>query len=362
MIKLEKTSSTSSGHSKQSPVNSDQQQQQQSAILMEDVLEIPNKKQHRAYSMEFKLHVLQMAREHGVRRTADYYNLSRKSISEWRNKEAKILELGTQKPLATAKRLMGGGLRVVNEEVEEKIVSWLMQAKQDGPVGAKRIMDTAMKIYREHNGDDRFKASNGWLYRFTKRNKAVFGQSQTTESDPDHGDDNNLIFDQSWCSMDEPGPSSESPLKDIYRSLSQATCHIEGGGEDLTKKFLSVLPAFRSGEVKAEEFSQTVAFHRPHSDNSTMGGNQPNSSENAAIFERHWQHWQEMIMKANKPVPPAEPTVTVDEFSVFGSTIVGRLRTLASQDRALYLKVKKSFEDSLDFAESLAMANPMKNN
>ncbi len=97
--------SNSSGAQEEEAIDLLMEQQQQPP----EMVEIPRmKKIHRSHSVEFKLHVLALAKEIGVRPAAKLYAISRKSITEWRAKEEKLLQLGEIKSPSTAKRLLGG--------------------------------------------------------------------------------------------------------------------------------------------------------------------------------------------------------------------------------------------------------------
>ena len=74
-------------------------------------------------------------------------------------------------------RLDGGGRKLTDVEQEEEVLSWIQKRPSNMlHVSRKPIMFKARPIYDEKCGDNEqlkagFVASNGWLMKFTKRNK-----------------------------------------------------------------------------------------------------------------------------------------------------------------------------------------------
>ncbi len=67
---------------------------------------------------------------------------------------------------------IAGGRKVTDTELEERMLRWVsLQKCQGNSVSPKRLIDEAMAISREIHGDaNQFKASNGWCWRFCRRN------------------------------------------------------------------------------------------------------------------------------------------------------------------------------------------------
>lgn len=145
----------------------------------------------KSYSLQFKLDAVKFAELHSNRAASKKLNVDEKRIREWRKKHEKISQARAQKGGAGKKRLEGGGRKILDSDVEEKVLNWIHERRENRlRVSRKLIMRKAKMFYDESVGDDEcakeaFVASRGWLEKFMKRNGLSLRRRTTTaQKDP----------------------------------------------------------------------------------------------------------------------------------------------------------------------------------
>ena len=120
----------------------------------------------KSYTVTFKLQVVREAKLTTQRSAARHFGVDRKQVRAWMSNEDKLL--GCPR---TRRRLDGAGCKpAISEELEEELLQWLRQLRSARQrVTRKMLMNEASRLYRVHNGDGHFIASEGWLRRFMRR-------------------------------------------------------------------------------------------------------------------------------------------------------------------------------------------------
>ena len=126
------------------------------------------KKNKRAFSLDFKLQVVEEAKKSNNRHTAREHEIDESLVRSWRKNEAKMRETCEKEKNVNTKRfrLDGSGRKVKNKELEEKLFAWVMaQRAGEIHVTQKNICEMA----RQLSNNPEFTASNGWCQNFIRR-------------------------------------------------------------------------------------------------------------------------------------------------------------------------------------------------
>ena len=137
------------------------------------------KKNKRAFSLDFKLQVVEEAKKSNNRHTAREHEIDESLVRSWRKNEAKMRETCEKEKNVNTKRfrLDGSGRKVKNKELEEKLFSWVMsQRAGEIHVTQKNICEMA----RHLSNNPEFTASNGWCQNFIRR----YGLSDSNPKPP----------------------------------------------------------------------------------------------------------------------------------------------------------------------------------
>ena len=127
-----------------------------------------SKKNKRAFSLDYKLLVLEEAKLSNNRQIARNHGIDESVIRRWRKDEMKIREACDRQRNNQSKRLRlgGAGRKVQNKGLEESLFSWVIAQQSDQKeVTPKGLKEKA----KELSENDQFCASNGWCQNFMKR-------------------------------------------------------------------------------------------------------------------------------------------------------------------------------------------------
>ena len=69
--------------------------------------------------------------------------------------------------IGTRKRLDGAGRKVKDEDMEETLLNWILEMRDQNLRVSRRTVQVQAKAFASEEG---FKASRGWLEKFLKRN------------------------------------------------------------------------------------------------------------------------------------------------------------------------------------------------
>ena len=128
----------------------------------------------RSFTMSQKNEAIEYAEKESNRAAAKKYKVDGKRIREWRKSKESIKKLKNKHKGQGRQRLDGGGRKVTDEKLDEIILEWIHNRRANGlRVSRKLIMVKAKYLYDERcqeGEQDLFKASDGWLQKFMRRN------------------------------------------------------------------------------------------------------------------------------------------------------------------------------------------------
>ena len=145
------------------------------------LLNDPAKKIKRcSYSMDYKLQIIEKAKETNNRSVARSEDLNESLVRQWRKNEQKIRQAVSQQnsddPLIAIKgskarfRLDGGGKKSMYTDLEEKVFQWVLECRKNGVKITRRLIRAkALEMSQIEQIDQKFSASEGWCHNFIKR-------------------------------------------------------------------------------------------------------------------------------------------------------------------------------------------------
>ncbi|EFO94061.1 hypothetical protein CRE_27869 [Caenorhabditis remanei] len=133
-------------------------------------VEIPKdslfRKRRLNFTLDFKKEAVQFAIKTNNVKAAERFSVSRQCIQNWKEQQAE-LESAVEKDGAKRRRLNGAGRHVKDADFDENLSAWVREKR------AKKLRVTRRMIQQRARECSDFKASNGWLERFLKRNNLV---------------------------------------------------------------------------------------------------------------------------------------------------------------------------------------------
>ena len=117
------------------------------------------------------------------------YKVDRHSIRDWKKKKNESQELSKSVSNKKTKRLQGGGTKTMSEEMEERVLEWIVERRSKMlRLSRKLIRKKAIIVYGELNPDrygEKFEATNVWLFKFMKRhNSSLRRKTIVAQNDP----------------------------------------------------------------------------------------------------------------------------------------------------------------------------------
>ena len=129
-------------------------------------MEPPAKKNKRSYEAEFKLKVVKHAEKFSKNNASKVFQVDRRRVIDWCRQKEQLAGSGR-----SSKRLCGGGRKALSTPIENKLVELIRTKRQEKlRVTRKMVCLEAIKLHRQEGNED-FKASQGWLFNFMKRHK-----------------------------------------------------------------------------------------------------------------------------------------------------------------------------------------------
>ena len=146
-----------------------------------------------SYTIKFKLEVIEFAENKSIGAAAVKYKVDRHSIRDWKRKKDALQELSKSVDNKKRKRLLGAGRKPLSDEMEEKVLEWIVERRTKMlRVSRKLIRKKAIIVYEDlkrtdpNRYDEKFEATNGWLYKFMKRNNlSLRRKTSVAQKDPD---------------------------------------------------------------------------------------------------------------------------------------------------------------------------------
>lgn len=180
--------------------NCEQDNPKKELLHLMDVVQENVSRKNRSFSMSFKKEAIAFAEETSNRTAAKKFKVDGKRIREWRRNKPLIVEAcekGIDKP-----RLKGGGRKVAHQAMEEELLRWFKEQKENGLLVSRRaLMGKARVLYGEmyHNETNKgqFNASAGWLHKFQQRHGLSFRKqnNQREQSPSDINVDVGVVHD-----------------------------------------------------------------------------------------------------------------------------------------------------------------------
>ena len=153
---------------------------------------------HRSYTVEFKLSVIKHHRDNNnsLRKTSMDFGIDRKRIREWLSLEDQLLA-NSKGSAAKKRRILPNGREIFDNEVEFGVLDYLINQRECGiPVSNHDLQQKALEIAKQIHEEDpdpkylEFKASDGWLQRWKKRNRIALlrGTNESQKIPAEYGD------------------------------------------------------------------------------------------------------------------------------------------------------------------------------
>ena len=114
------------------------------------------------------------------RNDARVYKVTVKRIREWRKQELQLRSVANPR---RRQHLPGGGRPIKSMEVKDKLVEWITDQRQNSLRVTRKGIQRKAKLLMN---DDDFHASDGWLFKFLRRNRLTLRKRTTiTQKRPD---------------------------------------------------------------------------------------------------------------------------------------------------------------------------------
>lgn len=127
---------------------------------------------------------------------ADKYGVGRSTISDIKKNADTILKYTCKLDSANGSKHRKMMKKAKNEVLDEVLYCWYLQQRSSGQdICGPLLCEKALQLNKKIGGDDAFKASNGWLYRFKSRHGIREFHVQSEETSPDEGADDSFKDD-----------------------------------------------------------------------------------------------------------------------------------------------------------------------
>jgi transposase-like protein len=118
----------------------------------------------KSYKAQFKLEVIEVAKEKGNRDAGRLFNVEESSVREWRKAETVLKSLHTRKRAMRFRRCLWPTIE------KKKLYDWVVNERAKGMRRSRvRVLQESKRIAQEDNIKD-FKAYPSWVFGFMKRN------------------------------------------------------------------------------------------------------------------------------------------------------------------------------------------------
>jgi transposase-like protein len=144
-----------------------------------------------SYTVEFKLSAIEWHRENGdnVSKTSKEFGVDRKMIRNWLANEGELR--AHNRGEGKKKRKLSSGGELACEEMDLAVLEFLVEERANGRVVSNLdLKRKALEIARDFRNMDEFKASDGWLRRWKKRNRVaiLMGTNESQKIPADYGE------------------------------------------------------------------------------------------------------------------------------------------------------------------------------
>ena len=149
-----------------------QKRKQKKAVSKKVISKETVKRRRNSYSVEQKKQIVTYARENGIIKAANYFELDKGMISRW----VKLKEKWLREPSQNNKRV-GAGRKSFYSEAEKELYDWIIEQRKQGlavnyTIARVKMLDILKKpdmISLYGDSTNEFKTSNRWMSGFMKR-------------------------------------------------------------------------------------------------------------------------------------------------------------------------------------------------
>ena len=187
------------------------------------------KSERRRFSLCYKLkviHAFETIRNYS--QVAKIFKITRRHVRVWvRNKQT------IAKMTAKNRRLNAGYSRSSNfENLEDELKIWITETRNSGAcVSGKLIQTKALEMSVRHGVNDRFKASQGWLRNFLRRNNLVLRRITSKGRSLPQNSIETINQFISKCADETSGVN-----KDEIYSMDETTIYLDSPSKKILKK------------------------------------------------------------------------------------------------------------------------------
>jgi hypothetical protein len=117
----------------------------------------------KSYTAQFKLEVVEVAKEKGNREAGRLFKVAESSVRDWRKAETVLKSVHKRKRAMRFRRCLW-------PTIEKKLYDWFVNERTKGMrISTVRVLQESKRIAQEDNIKD-FKANPSWVFGFMKRN------------------------------------------------------------------------------------------------------------------------------------------------------------------------------------------------
>ena len=148
---------------------------------------------HRSFTVKYKLDAIEWHKDNGasITKTAKEFAVDRKRIREWLGMEEDLRDNSHGKDVK--KRRLHAGNDAISQELKAGVLEYLLEERAKGyPVTNANLKEKALSLGKDIEDVklNNFKASEGWLKRWKRRNRVSIlrGTSEAQKIPADYGD------------------------------------------------------------------------------------------------------------------------------------------------------------------------------
>ena len=101
----------------------------------------------RSFTLEFKLDAINYAKTYSNGAAAKRFNVGERRIREWKQKHEEPVITRTKKGGVSKKRLAGGGRKRTEKELEEKVLNWIHERRENMLRASRKLIMKMQKFY-----------------------------------------------------------------------------------------------------------------------------------------------------------------------------------------------------------------------
>jgi Tc5 transposase DNA-binding domain/DDE superfamily endonuclease/CENP-B N-terminal DNA-binding domain len=299
-----------------------------------DAVKITSKTKRHSYTLKQKLNIVNEyapgVKGKGYWALSRKYNITTSTIRGWCQQKDKMIDCLTDPNVSTkvARRLKGGGRKHEFMELELVLIAWIKERNQKGlRVKEKYIQIKALQIAEEMGLSDPdneklpFKASNGWIANFKKRNHFVSRRQTTSRVLPKDADmlvrafhesvqdliEEKNIKDKNILNMDQVPRYFESEAKSTITTKGSKNVLMRKAASS-HKRFTATFTIGKDGKMLKPHLLFSKLKKLPKVNNKTMVAVNPTGMWSKQILD---SYMQEVILKRPATSLLREPVLLI---------------------------------------------------